>query len=74
MSAIFTYLSVHTLAPVRWYLQRPEEDIGLPGAQVASRWALSSVAAGNLTLVPVEEEQVLLTAKSSFQTPKQVNL
>lgn len=67
--AIFTYLAVCTLAPVHRYLQRPEEDIGLPGAQVVGGWELPSVAAGNLTQVPVAEEQVHLTAKPSFQTP-----
>lgn len=61
-------MSVCIFAPVSRYLQRLEEDIGFPGAEVIGSCELSSTAAGNLVRVfLIEENQVLLTAEPSLQ-------
>lgn len=63
------YVSVCIFAPVSRYLQRPEEDIGFPGAKVIGSCELSSMAAGNLAPVfLIEEKQVLLTVELSLQS------
>jgi len=43
--------------------QRPEEGIRSPGAGVTGGWEPSDVDAGNWTQVPLQKQEVLVTAK-----------
>lgn len=51
LKKILIYVSVCIFAPVYGYLQRPEEDVGFPGAEVTGSCELSSMATGNLAQV-----------------------